>query len=189
MKSPSPLQSKGLEIPKDYIMFLGGIFIGKFGKKKCVYIGAAGQIIGYAFRGVAGMTGGVTLLAIGTVICALATAPLSIPVNTLAADAVDYGEYLSNKRIEGIGTSVCSFANKISSGLAAAAVGWVLQFSGYVANEVQSAATNTAITALFAWAPIVILVLIVLGFKLVYHYDEEEPEVLAELERRKNAAK
>lgn len=161
----------------------------KFGRKKCVYIGAAGQLAGYLLRGLAAATISIPVLTAGTIICALSTAPLSVPVNVLAADAVDYGEYLTNKRIEGIGSSVVSFSMKISTGLAAAIVGWVLQLTGYVANEVQSAATNLGITCLFAWAPAVILVILMIGFKLIYHYDEEEPEALAELARRKQAGK
>lgn len=40
---------------------------------------------------------------------------------------------------------------------------------------------------LFAWAPAAILIILMIGFKMVYQYDEEEPEVLAELARRKQA--
>lgn len=167
------------------IMFLGGPCLKKFGRKKSIYIGAAGQILGYSLRGFAAVTMNVPMLAAGTMLCALATAPLSVPVNVLVADAVDYGEYLTNKRIEGTGSAIVSFSQKVSTGLAAAIVGWVLQLTGYVANEAQSAATNLGITSLFAWAPAVILIVLMIGLKLVYHYDDEEEEVLAELARRK----
>lgn len=168
------------------IMFLAGPCLKKFGKKKSIYIGAAGQIIGYALRGFAAVTMNIPLLAAGTVICGLATGPLSVPVNTLSADAVDYGEYLTNKRIEGIGSSVITFSQKISSGLAAGSVGWILALTGYVANQAQNAATNFGITFMFAWLPVILLVIAILCFKFIYKYDEEEPEVLAELEKRKS---
>lgn len=167
------------------IVFLSAPMLKYFGKKKCVYIGAGGQILGYILRGLAGMTVNMPLLVAGTIICSLASAPMSVPIQILSADAVDYGEYLFNKRIEGTGSAITSFSNKLSAGLAAAAVGWALQLTGYVANEVQSASTNLAITALFAWGPALILILILAVFKLVYHYDEEEAEVMAELKRRK----
>ena len=38
---------------------------------------------------------------------------------------------------------------------------------------------------MFAWLPIILLAFVILSFKFVYKYDEEEPEVLAELARRK----
>ena len=168
------------------IMFLAGPCLKRFGKKKSIYIGAAGQIIGYALRGLAAVTMNVPLLAAGTVVCGLATGPLSVPVNTLSADAVDYGEYLTNKRIEGIGSSVITFSQKISGGLAAGMVGWILALTGYVANEAQNAATNFGITFMFAWLPIILLVAAILSFKFVYKYDEEEAEVMKELDRRKH---
>lgn len=168
------------------IMFLAGPCLKKFGKKKSIYIGATGQIIGYALRGIAAVTLNVPMLAAGTVICGLATGPLSVPVNTLSADAVDYGEYLTNKRIEGIGSSVITFSQKISSGLAAGAVGWILALTGYVANGVQNAATNFGITFMFAWLPIILLVIAIFSFKFIYRYDEEEAQVIAELEKRKH---
>lgn len=171
------------------ILFLAGPSLRFFGKKRSVYVGAAGQIIGYALRGLAAVTMSVPLLAVGTVICGLATGPLSVPVNTLAADAVDYGEYLTNKRIEGIGSSVVSFSQKISNGLAAGVVGWVLSLTGYVANQAQSSLTNFGITCLFAWLPIVMLVIVIISFRLVYRYDKEEKMVLEELARRKEAKK
>lgn len=104
----------------------------------------------------------------------------------LSADAVDYGEYLTNKRIEGIGSSVITFSQKVSGGLAAGMVGWILALTGYVANEVQSASTNFGITFMFAWLPIILLVITIISFKLIYHYDEEEAEVIEELNRRKS---
>ena len=167
------------------ILFLAGPSLKFFGKKRSVYVGAAGQIIGYVLRGLAAVTASVPLLAAGTIICGLATGPLSVPVNTLAADAVDYGEYLTNKRIEGIGSSVVSFSQKISNGLAAGVVGWVLALTGYVANQAQSNLTNFGITFLFAWLPIIMLVIVIISFRVVYKYDKEEKMVLEELTRRK----
>ncbi len=167
------------------IMFLSGLSLKFFGKKKSIYIGATGQIIGNILRGVAALTANVPVLAVGTVISALATGPLSVPINTLAADAVDYGEYLTNKRIEGMGSAIVSFSQKLSNGLAAGMVGWILALTGYVANEVQNPATIFGISFMFAWLPAILLVLVILSFKFVYKYDEEEPKVLAELARRK----
>lgn len=168
------------------VMFIAGPCIKKFGKKKSVYIGAGGQVFGYILRTAAAYSMNVPLLAVGTVICSLFAGPLSVPVNMLTADAVDYGEYLTNKRIEGIGSSVVSFSQKISAGFSAGCVGWILGLTGYVANEVQNAATNFGIIFMFTWLPIILLAITMLAFRFVYKYDEEEAGVLAELERRKN---
>ncbi|RHR26239.1 MFS transporter [Clostridium sp. AF19-22AC] len=167
------------------IVFLAGPSLKFFGKKRSVYVGAAGQIVGYVLRGIAVSATNIPLLVAGTIICGLATGPLSVPVNTLSADAVDYGEYLTNKRIEGIGSAVVSFSQKVCSGLAAGCVGWILALTGYVANGVQSQATIFGITAMFAWLPAIMLIVVIICFKFIYHYDKEEPVVMAELEKRK----
>lgn len=168
------------------VMFLAGPCLRRFGKKKSVYIGISGQIVGYLLRTVAAYTMNVPLLAVGTVVCSLFSGPLSVPVNMLTADAVDYGEYLTNKRIEGIGSSVVSFSQKISAGLSAGCVGWILGMTGYVANQVQNAAANFGIIFMFTWFPMILLAITMVAFRFIYKYDEEEEAVLAELERRKH---
>jgi GPH family glycoside/pentoside/hexuronide:cation symporter len=171
------------------IIFLVGPCLAKFGKKKCMYIGIFGQVCGNILRGIAGMTGNVPLLVAGTIISGAVTGLLAVPVSTLFADGIDYGEYISNKRIDGLGSAITSFSQKISSGFAAASVGWVLAWTGYVANEVQSSATNMGIISLYAWIPVVVLIVIFFIFKLFYHYDDEVDTVMAELERRKQEGK
>ena len=171
------------------IVFLAGPSLKFFGKKKSVYVGAGGQILGYAIRGLAAVTMNVPMLIAGTVIGGLSTGPLSVPVNVLASDAVDYGEYLTNKRIEGTGTAVVSFAQKLSTGLASGCVGWILGLTGFIANEAQSAATKNGIVFMFAWLPVILLVLVIIGYTFIYKYDKEEEEVLAELQKRKDAVK
>lgn len=169
------------------IVFLTGPMLGKFGKKKCMYIGAAGQIVAHILKGIAGVTGSVPLLAVFMAIGNLFVGFLTVPVATLFADGIDYGEWKSNRRIDGMGASVTSFSQKLSSGLAAASVGWVLGLTGYVANQVQSAATNTGIICLYSFVPAVILIVAMIFFKVTYHYDEIADQVISDLEeRRKN---
>ena len=114
------------------------------------------------------------------------TGCLAVPVSTLFADGIDYGEYKTNKRIEGMGSAITSFSQKISSGIAMACVGWVLAITGYVANATQSAATNNGIITLYAWAPAVTLIVIYLILRFVYHYDQISDEVIRTLEARRN---
>ncbi|MCR5099720.1 MAG: glycoside-pentoside-hexuronide (GPH):cation symporter [Butyrivibrio sp.] len=167
------------------IVVLVGPCLAKFGKKNCMYIGIVGQVIGYSLRGIAGVIQNVPLLIAGTVIAGLVTGLLAVPVSTLFADGIDYGEYTTNKRIEGMGSAITSFSQKISSGFALASVGWVLAITGYVADSVQTAAVNVGITALFAWVPAILLVVIFLLIKFLYHYDEIAQDVIVELDRRK----
>lgn len=167
------------------IAVLTGPCLMKLGKKKCMYIGAAGQMLGSIIKAIAAFTMNVPVLIVGTVIGGLVTGLLSVPVGTLCSDGIDYGEYLFNKRIEGVGSAVTSFSQKLSSGLAAALVGWVLAWTGYVANSAQNVATNIGIISLYAIVPAVLEIIIIFILFTFYHYDEEAGKVLKELESRK----
>ena len=167
------------------IAVLTGPCLMKLGKKKSMYVGAVGQMVGSVIKAASAFTMNVPMLIVGTVIGGLATGPLSVPVATLASDGIDYGEFLFNKRIEGVGSAITSFSQKLSSGLAAAMVGWVLALTGYVANGVQNQATNIGIISLFAIIPAVLEIIIIILLKVFYHYDKEADKVLAELEARK----
>ena len=168
------------------IVFLAGPSLRLFGKKKSIYVGAVVMIVGYFLRAFAGTAANIPLLIAGTIICSLATGPISVPVNVLAADAVDYGDYTQKIRIEGIGSSVVSFAGKIASGLAAGAVGWILQLTGYVANETQTASATFGITLIFAYAPIIALAVAIIILAVFYRYDKIEDNVRAYLEGKAN---
>ena len=93
------------------------------------------------------------------------TGPVSIPINIITADAIDYGDYKTGIRIEGTASSIGTFAGKISAGLASAITGWTLALTGYVANAVQTSSTRFGITAVFAILPAVIYIVIILAYK------------------------
>ena len=172
------------------IVVLVGPCMAKFGKKKCMYIGIWGQMIGFLIRGVAGMTQSVPLLIVGTVIGGSVTGLLAVPVSTLFADGIDYGEYKTNRRIEGMGSAITSFSQKISSGLAQASVGWILGLTGYISGQaLQSGSTNMGIVSMYAWVPAVVLLITFFILKFCYQYEKIADEVLNELDRRKVQAK
>ncbi|XME00947.1 MFS transporter [Lachnospiraceae bacterium C1.1] len=169
------------------IVFLVGPCMARLGKKKCMYLGIWGQFTGYAVRGIAGIFGSIPLLIAGTLIAGIFTGLLAVPVSTLFADGIDYGEYKTNLRIDGMGSAITSFSQKISSDLALASVGWVLALTGYVAGAVQSSLVNIGILTLFAWAPTILLVIIFFIIRITYHYDEINDKVISELHNRKKA--
>lgn len=165
------------------------IAISKFGKRKCFYIGAAFQVVAMIVRGISGFTLSIPLLYVGAILSGLFMGMMSVPVGTLVADGIDYGEYIQNKRIEGIGSSINSFSSKIGAGIGAAMTGWVLAATGFVANATQNMATNMGIIILYSFAPAVILIIMIVLFKACYHYDEIADDVVKELSRRKQENK
>lgn len=167
---------------------IAGIGLSKFGKRKCFYIGAGMQLVSMLLRGLSGIMVSAPILYISGILSGLFMGLMSVPAATLVADGIDYGEYIQNKRIEGIGSSISSFSSKIGAGLGAAMTGWALALTGFVANQTQNMATNMGIISLYSFAPAVIAVLMMILFKTCYHYDEIADDVIRELNSRKQKA-
>ncbi len=106
-------------------------------------------------------------------------------VGAMLADCIEYGEYKTNVRNEGMVYSASSMGGKIGAGIGAALLGFVLEFGKFDAKlEVQPDSSLNAITTCFIWLPLLFITL-QLVVLLFYKLDKEYPEVIAELERRK----
>ena len=163
-----------------------GIRLGETGDNRSTLISQWASLI----RGFAGMTQSVPLLIAGTVISGAVTGLLAVPVSTLFADGIDYGEYKTNRRIEGMGSAITSFSQKISSGLAQASIGWILGLTGYISGQaVQSGITNMGIISMYAWMPAALLLAIFIILKFCYKYEDIADEVINTLENRKKQAR
>ena len=105
----------------------------------------------------------------------------------LVADAVEYGEWKTGTRAEGIIYSFFTFFRKCSQAVAGFVPGLVLTLVGYVPNAVQSAGALEGIKGLMFIYPgvLAIATIIVMGtcYKLT---DEKFKELVAELQKRKN---
>jgi GPH family glycoside/pentoside/hexuronide:cation symporter len=103
-------------------------------------------------------------------------------------DTIEYGEYLSGKRHEGIYYSFMALARKIASIFTLPALLLLLNWSGYVPNLPQQAPlTVTMIAFLFAGIP---AVLFIIGFITALRYPlsrERFNEIKVELDRRKTS--
>ncbi len=50
----------------------------------------------------------------------------------MVSDTIDYGEWKTGYRTEGLVNSACSFGYKIGNGIGSALLGWILELGGYV---------------------------------------------------------
>lgn len=72
----------------------------------------------------------------------------------MIADTIEYGEWKTGQRIEGLTYSAASIGTKIGGGFGAAMVGWILGYYGFNANTPeQSVEILNAIEALYLWLP------------------------------------
>ncbi|GIP12317.1 MAG: MFS transporter [Paenibacillus macerans] len=154
--------------------------IKKFGKRNVALAGMAVMAVGCLIPAID--PANVTVVIVSTVVKALGTAPLIGTIFAFAADTVDYGEWKTGMRTEGLIFSASSFGGKTGSGLGGAMVGWMLAFSGYVGGqEAVSASASHAIQFLFIYFPAILcaVLFVILWF---YKLDKEYPKILAELQ-------
>lgn len=83
------------------------------------------------------------------------------------AEAVDYGHAESGKRVSGLSFGGISFAQKFGMGIAGAAVGYLLDFFGYIPDEIQ---TETALIGIALMLTIIPGVFHVIMGLLMFRY-------------------
>ncbi len=69
------------------------------------------------------------------------------------AEAVDYGHAKSGKRVSGLSFGGISFAQKFGMGIAGAVVGYLLDFFGYIPDEVQTESALVGIALMLTIIP------------------------------------
>ncbi|AUM87337.1 MFS transporter [Clostridium botulinum] len=157
--------------------------IKKYGKRNTAILGSIIFILGSLFA-LIDLTS-VKLIYISIIVKGTGNALISATVFALLADTIEYGEWKTNVRTEGLVYSAGNFGLKIGIGLGTAIVGWLLAFSNY--NGSSKIQTNTAINAiniLFIWSPMILSGVQIILLKF-YKLDKIYPNIISDLENRK----
>lgn len=139
--------------------------VEKYGKWKILMVGFLLVAVSFGMNALAPRNIPVVLFAL--VIWGVGQTAAFGLVFPFVADVVDYGEWKTGIRIDGLTYSSVSFGMKVGTGLGSAVVGWFLDMGGYNATAaVQSESALNAIIALYTWMPCVVMVLglVLLGF-------------------------
>ena len=88
-------------------------------------------------------------------------------------DVVDIDEIKTGKKREGIFSGIMTFFMKLANSIAIFLIGLILEFSGYVANEVQSETTMTVIKWTMVLAPGIFVVMALIA-TVLYPYSRED---------------
>ncbi|UWG99015.1 MFS transporter [Dehalobacter sp. DCM] len=164
-------------------IFIMPWLLKKIGKRNSVFVG----FVLYAIGVVIILTNptNYTTVIIATLIRGAGFAPLVGTMYAFIADTIEYGEWKTGVRSEGLTYSAASFGQKCGTGLGGALIGWLLAAGGYVANApVQSAASMGMINFMFIWLQLIAYVLAVI-ILLFYKLDKEYPAIIEELKQRK----
>jgi sugar (glycoside-pentoside-hexuronide) transporter len=110
---------------------------------------------------------------------------MAMPFSVLA-DSVDYGEWKTGVRAVGLLTAVgAAFCLKAGAGLGGAIPLWIMGASGYVANAEQTASSLHAIKFSIIWLPAICFALSALPVLFYRRFECMEPQIQAELDRRR----
>ncbi|MGG0822209.1 MFS transporter [Paenibacillus turicensis] len=140
------------------LSLLGILFVPfltkKYSKKSLMITGILVNIVGQFIIYFGGTN--IVVVITGTIIGSIG---LGLPAGLLfafMADTVDYGEWKSGIRAQGILVSSAGMGIKLGSGFGAAIPAWLLAAGGYVPNQKQAESALQMITLSFVWLPIII---------------------------------
>lgn len=158
----------------------------KYGKWVCLMAGYILQIIGLVI--IIAMPTNLTAVLAGLVIKGVGSVPHTAGLFALVADVVDYGEWKTNVRIDGLTYSATSFGMKVGTGIGTAMVGWILAFGKYdAAASAQGDNALRAMKALYAYIPLTLVILGVMVLSFL-NIDKIYPIITKDLEKRRAKA-
>ena len=145
-------------------------------------IGYAIELLGVLIMAFTGTS--FTTAVIGLVCLGIGGIPHNAGLFAMVADVIDYGEWKTGYRTEGLVNSACSFGYKIGNGIGSALLGMILEIGGYVGDAaVQSASALLSIEVCFVWIPIAVYACGLLIMKF-WKLDKEFPQIIADLKAR-----
>ena len=156
----------------------------KFGTTRLLQVSSAIGILGLGIRSFGGTN--LATLIVGGILFGIGTMPIALMINTYLIDCMDYGEWKTGVRVEGLVASIANFASKVGMGLASGLTGLIMGLAGYDGlAEVQTAAANNAIVFLYNYMPL-ILFCVMLVLSLMYKVDSIRPQMNADLQARRS---
>ncbi|MCS4471490.1 MFS transporter [Clostridium botulinum] len=157
--------------------------IKKYGKRNTAILGSIIFILGSLFA-LIDLTS-VKLIYISIIVKGTGNALISATIFALLADTIEYGEWKTNVRTEGLVYSAGNFGLKIGIGLGTAIVGWLLAFSNYNgSSKVQTDTAINAINILFIWLPMILSGVQIILLKF-YKLDKIYPNIISDLKRER----
>lgn len=157
----------------------------KFGRRICMLSGAAVSAFGSLLIGIAGTSAG--LVVVGSIFKGAAQGVLFACGFAMSADVVDYGEWKTGVRSEGLINSCVSFGQKVGLGFGPAIATWIIAAGGYDGlAPVQTASAKAAINFAFGYLGLIIALLLVL-VSFFMNIDKEVPDLKEQLEAKHRA--
>lgn len=159
------------------------LLLKKMEKKNILILGTVISLFKYAVM----YSSSVSVILTGTVIGSIG-AGLAVGVLWgLIPDTIEYGEYKTGIRAEGITYAVVGFFFKLGMALGGLIPGFVLQWTGYVPETVQTGTALFGIQTLMSTIPIVLTIIFVIVMRFYKLDSKTYNKILVELNSRSKA--
>lgn len=156
----------------------------RFGKGKVMKVSLLIALGGCILRWIGGTN--MITMGVGLGLMMFGIMPISVYFPLFLFDIIDYSEWKTGKRVEGVLAVFPNFANKVAAGLSVSLGGFVMGASGYVGGlETQSESAMRAINMSFNAIPTILLGIMTVIIFVFYNLDKQMPTVKEELEARK----
>ncbi|MCD7917060.1 MAG: MFS transporter [Clostridiales bacterium] len=166
-------------------MFGTAFIIKKIGKRNMLIAGAIVYAVGFALFIPVG-TSYVGVM-VASAIKGIGNAGISSCMFAIVSDTIEYGEWKTGYRTEGLINSASSFGFKVGNGLGTVIISFAIGLSGYIDTAVeQSASAVFSINAIFIYIPVVVCALEVL-IMWFYHLDDEYDGIIDDLSNGRHA--
>lgn len=142
-------------IPTILGSFVNPLLVGRMGKRRTLILCFALSMAGRLAVGLGGTS--IPAVLAGVAVHGLALGPIYADVFAMTPDIVDYGEWKTGVRSEGLVTCCVSFGMKVGIGLGGVAATWALACGGYDGMAaVQSASAVAAIRFGFGYLSVIL---------------------------------
>ena len=159
----------------------------KFGKRNVALVGSIISILGQALMLLNPASFG--WLIVCNVVKGVGSGGLTGTLFAMVADTIEYGQWKTGKRVEGMLYSSTTFGAKIGAGAGMAIAMGILGSAGYDGlAAVQSASAVSAIRNLYLLAPLPFLIALPILYAF-YKLDKLYPQVMSDLEKREQEGK
>lgn len=161
---------------------LTSICIKIIGRRKTVVFGMILLILGSAFMLFDSTN--ILIISLGSIVRGIGFAPIMGNAYAMLLNTIDYGEWKTGIRSDGLVYSAGSFSAILGSGVASGGIGWVLGLSGYHGDSInQPIEVSHTLEFLFIYTPLLLSILIII-LLIFYNLDNFYNEIIKDLNSR-----
>jgi GPH family glycoside/pentoside/hexuronide:cation symporter len=155
----------------------------RFGKRRPILVGVGVTLIGVGITFIDPTN--LTVLLIGTVLKGIGGVPTGSALFALIADIVDYGEWKTGVRIDGMTYGAATAGQNFGAGLGAALVGWLLASANYQAGA-ETQVAGAVSMEMFLYLGVPGLIAVAQGVIVFFlNIDKHMPQMQRDLAERR----